>query len=124
MGESRSADRMDWKTLDFLGKMETQQRIAVGTEVSWQSQAAGSYIKKTGIVEAFVPQQADVRVVWKELYPETPFRYGAISQSTSSIPRYLVKVIPKGKNGTDLNPKYYCPGAGVIEKQNLDAARE
>jgi len=103
--------------------MKTKQRIIDGTEVSWQSQAAGSFVKKTGIIEAFVPQKADVRDIWKVLRPDKKFEYGAISQPTSRIPRYLIRVERQGKTKAFLKDKYYCPSASVIEKQNPDAQR-
>jgi hypothetical protein len=103
--------------------MPVNKRIAVGTEVSWVSQASGSYVKKTGVIQAFVPALKDVRDIWKTLYPDEEFKYGNISQPTSSIPRYLVKVrLEKKKVYTYY--AHYCPSASVVEKQNPEALRD
>jgi hypothetical protein len=100
--------------------MSVNKRIAVGTEVSWVSQASGSHTKKTGVIQAFVPSLVSVKKVWDELYPDKEFDWGAIGSETSSIPRYLVKVrLEKKKVYTYYT--HYCPSASVVEKQNPEA---
>lgn len=100
------------KAIDWTGP---GMRIQPGTTVTWKSQANAGRKVKTGVVVVFVPANTDVL-----LLPETenltlwPRQFDHFA---ASVDRYLVRVDRQGKRHA-LDPVYYMPLAGVIERQN------
>lgn len=85
--------------------------IEVGKQVTWKSQAAGSWHEKTGTVIALVKAQHDADDFLPEDIPVTHIKY---SKPVSIYDRVLVAV-PAGKNGQITH--YYCPLQSVLEAQ-------
>lgn len=85
-------------------------RIAPGTDVTWASQAQGSWSVKRGVVLGYVEPGADGRALipptWREHRSRIKF------QARSKVPRYVVVV--HDRHG---RPDYYAPHAAALERQ-------
>lgn len=87
------------------------ERIPVGTEVTWTSQANGSAKTKNGRVVAYIPADADPFRIYPAL--KTAARTRVKFQCWSQVDRYLV-LVPRG--GQSVHLDYYAPLAKWLEQ--------
>jgi hypothetical protein len=94
---------------------QAKQTLPVGTQVSWQSQANGTYVEKRGKIIAFVDASELV------MLPPRVLRSHFKGELFSTRPRYLVAV-PRG--GKSKITDYYAPLASVIHRYNKPEGAE
>ncbi len=93
-------------------------RIKCGTKVTWNNWSGGYGREKTGILLAFVPKQANVFQEYPNFQNIPKSRHKFTNRESLSADRYLVEVQRSDKSGKVLESHFYCPFAGVVERQN------